>query len=128
MVRRLVEYQQVDLFIHQHAQPEPALLAAGERRNGLEHVLALKQIRAQPVTRGLHGAVFLIEHRVEERPLRVCKVDDLRQIRPLDRGAEFNVPCARFLAEENFQERGFPRAVVAEQRDPLASRDLQFNI
>ena len=69
MVRRLVEDEQVDLLVHQHAQPQPALLAAGEGADRLEHVLALKQIRAQPVARGLHGAVLLIEHRVEERPL-----------------------------------------------------------
>lgn len=58
VVRRLVEDEQVDLLIHQHTQPQTALFAAGKTRNGLEHVLALEQIRAQPVTRGLHGAVF----------------------------------------------------------------------
>ena len=65
MVRRLVEDEEVDLFVHQHAKPEPRLLAAGKRRYGFKHVLALKQIRAQPVARGLNGAVFLVQHRIQ---------------------------------------------------------------
>jgi RNase P/RNase MRP subunit p29 len=128
MVRRLVEDEQVDLLVHQHAQPQPALLAAGEGADRLEHVLALKQIRAQPVARGLHGAVLLIEHRVEERPLGVGKVDDLRQVGPLDRGAEFDAARARLLAEENFEEGGLAGAVVAEQGNALAARDLQLDV
>ena len=81
-------------------QPQTALFAAGKTRNGLEHVLALEQIRAQPVARGLHGAVLLIEHRVEERPLGVSKVDDLRQVGPLDRGAELHAARTGLLAEQ----------------------------
>lgn len=100
MVRRLVKDEQVDLLVHQHAQTQPALLAAGEGADRLEHVLALKQIRAQPVARGLHGAVLLIEHRVEERPLGVGKVDDLRQVGPLDRGAELHAARTGLLAEQ----------------------------
>ena len=52
------------------------------------------------------------------------KVDDLRQVGPLDRGAEFDAARARLLAEENFEEGGLAGAVVAEQGDALAARDL----
>ena len=121
MVRRLVEDEQVDPFVHQHTKPQPRLLAAGERRDGLEHVLALEQKRSQPVARGLHGAAFLIQHRIEQRPLRVLKVDDLRQVRPLDRRSEFDLASARLFAQQHAQKRRFARAVVAQQRDALAA-------
>ena len=52
------------------------------------------------------------------------KVDDLRQVGPLDRGAEFDAARARLLAEENFEEGGLAGAVVAEQGNALAARDL----
>ena len=100
VVRRLVEDEQVDLLIHQHTQPQTALFAAGKTRNGLEHVLALEQIRAQPVTRGLHGAVFFIEHRVQQRPFGVGEMNDLRQVGPLDRGAELHAARTGLLAEQ----------------------------
>ena len=101
MVRRLVEDEEVDLFVHQHAKPEPRLLAAGKRRYGFEDVLAFKQIRAQSVTRGLDGAVFLIQHRIEKRPLGVLKMDDLRKICPLDRGAEFDFAHTCFFSQQH---------------------------
>lgn len=91
MVRRLVEHEQIDFFIHEHAQPQPRLLAAGERADGLEHVLAGEQECAEAVARRLGRAVLLIEHRVIERALRVGKVDDLRQIARLDGRAELDL-------------------------------------
>ena len=56
------------------------------------------------------------------------KVDDLRQVGPLDRGAEFDAARACLLAEENFEEGGLAGAVVAEQGDALAARDLQLDV
>ena len=64
MVRRLVEDQEVDALVHQHTQPQAALFAAGELADRLVNVVALKQERAQPVTRRLHRAVLLVKHRV----------------------------------------------------------------
>ena len=95
MVRRLVEDEQIDLLVHQHTEPQPALLPAGERRDRLEYILALKQIRAQPIARRLHRAALLIEHRVKQRSLRMVKMDDLRQIGPLHRRPEFDLSAVR---------------------------------
>ena len=51
----------------------------------------------------------------------MLEVDDLRQVRPLDRGTEFDLACARFLSEQNLQKRRLARAVVAQQRNALAA-------
>ncbi|CAN3960960.1 Ribonuclease Z, partial [Dysosmobacter welbionis] len=50
MVGGLVQDQEVDLVIHQHAQPQAALLPAGEHRHRLEHVLAPEVVCRQPVS------------------------------------------------------------------------------
>ena len=127
MVRRLVEHEQIDFFIHEHAQPQPRLLAAGERTDGLEHVLAGEQECAEAVARRLGRAILLIEHRVIERALRVGKVNDLRQIARLDGRAELDLSLRGQLAEQHTQERRLAGAVVAEQRNALAAPHRQLH-
>ena len=129
MVRRLVQDQKIDFFIHQHTQPQAALLAAGEGRDGFEHVLPLEEEGAQPVPRHLGRAVLLVEHGVVERPLRVVEVDDLRQVRRLHRGAELDLAVVgQGLSQEDFEKRGLAGAVVAQQGDALPALDLQLHV
>ena len=128
MVRRLVENEQIDLFIHQHTKPQPALLAAGQASDGFKHVLAFKQKRAQPVARGLHRTALFIEHGVEQRPLGMGEVNRLLEIRPFDRRAKFDSARAGLLPQKHAQKRRLARAVVAKQGDALAASDLQFHI
>ena len=58
----------------------------------------------------------------------MLEVDDLRQVRPLDRGTEFDLACARFLSEQDLQKRRLARAVVAQKRDALAACNLQVHV
>ena len=58
----------------------------------------------------------------------MVEVDDLRQICPLDRGAEFDLALAGLLAEEHLQKRGLSGAVVAEERHTLAAAHLQLDV
>ena len=81
MVGRLVQNQEVDLVIHQHTQPQAALLAAGQDGHRLEDVLTPEVIGRQPVSGRLGGNAPLGRHHVlHQIPVRVVKVDDLRQI------------------------------------------------
>ena len=77
MVGGLVQNQQIDFFIHQHTQPQPGLLAAGEIAHAFEHILPLEHEGSQPVPGGLGGAVLFIEHGVVEAALRVVEMNDL---------------------------------------------------
>ena len=121
MVGRLVQNQQIDLLVHQHAQPQTGLLAAGEVAHLLEYVVPLEQKRAQPVPGCLGGAVLFVEHGVVQAALRVVKVDDLGQIPPFHRGTELNLSGAVLLPQQALDEGGLARAVVAQQGDALAA-------
>ena len=88
MVGGLVQNEEVDLLVHQHAQPQAAQFAAGQDADGFEHVLPLKLIGCQTVPGALGRDVLLgVQHGVHQIPLRVVEVDDLLQIRPLYRRA-----------------------------------------
>ena len=128
MVRGLVQDQQIDLFIHQHTQPQPGLLAAGEGSHGLEHILTGEQKLAQAVTGDLWGAVFLIEHGIVKTPLRMGEFDNLRQISPFDRGTELNLTGAVLFSQQTLEEGGLAGTVVTQNGDPLAAFYLQLHI
>ena len=78
MVGGFVQNQQIDFFIHQHAQPQPGLFAAGQVTNLLKDILSLEHKRAQPVPGHLGRAVFFIEHGVVKGSFRMVKMDNLR--------------------------------------------------
>ena len=80
MVGGLVQDEQVDLLIHQHAQPQTALLTAGQGGHRLEHVLSPEVEGGQPVAGSLGGAVLIVDHGVHQVALRVGEVDDLGQV------------------------------------------------
>ena len=87
VVGGLVQHQKVDLIIHQHAQPQPALLAAGEDRHALEHVLPPEVEGPQPVPGRLGGHAPLgVEHGIHQVPPGIVEVDDLGQIGAAHRG------------------------------------------
>ena len=121
MVRRLVEHEKVDVVPHENAEPQTALLAAGEHRNGLEHILAPEAERRETVSRRLRIALRLPEHRVHHIARGIVKPHELRQVRALYRGAEMD-PAAvrRFLTGDAAEQRGLARTVVADERNALA--------
>ena len=129
VVGRLVQHQQVDLLVHQHAQPQAALLAAGEDGHGLEHVLPPEVEGPQPVPGGLGGHAPLgVEHGVHQVPLGVVKVDDLGQVGGADGGAVFDPALVGpLLVHQDFQQGGFSRTVVADEGDPLAALHPQVH-
>ena len=95
MIGRFVQDQEVDLLIHQHAQPQAALLTAGKDGNSLKHVLAPEIKRAQTVPGGLGGhAVFGVEHGVHQAAVRIVKTDDLgRRCEPQGRSGSGHCPA-----------------------------------
>ena len=79
VVGRLVENEKIDLLIHEHAELQPAHLAAGEHGNALKNVLARKMERREPVSRALgRHAAFGVEHGIDEITARHIECDDLR--------------------------------------------------
>ena len=83
----LVQHQEVDALVHEHTQLEPGTLAAGQGVDGLEHVLPLEPEGAQPISCLLSGAILFPQHGVQQRPLRILKLDDLGQAALADGGA-----------------------------------------
>src|SRR5699024_12747263 len=114
VVGGLVQDQEVDLLIHEHAQPQAALLPAGEDGDGLEHVLSPEVEGRQPVPGGLGGhASLVVEHGVHQVSLRVVEADDLEQVGHPDGGAAAEPPLVRLLLpHEDLQEGVLVRSVV----------------
>ena len=55
-------------------------------------------------------------------------MNDLRQVGDLRRGAELDAALVGvLLAHDHLDERGFSRAVVADERDALAAGDLEVH-
>ena len=127
MVGRFIQNQQIDLLIHQHTQPQPALLAAGEGSHSLEHILTLEHKRTQTVTGDLRGAVFLIEHGIIKCPFGVREMDDLGQISPLHGGTELDLTLTILITQQTFDEGGLACTVIAQQRDPLTTLNVEVN-
>ena len=127
MVGRLVEDQQVDFLIHEHAQPQTALLAAGEVSDGFEHILTGEHKLSQTVTGDLRRHVLFIEHGVVKAALGMVKVDDLGQVSPFHRGTELDLAGEILIAQQALDEGGLAGAVVAQQRDALAALHGQIN-
>ena len=129
MVRRLVQDEEVDFFVHQHTKPQAALLPAGEDRDRLEHILPLEEEAAQSVPRLLRVAPGVVDHGVVQAPLRVGKADLLGQIAGLHGDALFHhAAVLGFLPQNDLQERGFPRPVVAQQGHPVAVLQAQGHV
>ena len=127
MVGRLVQNQEVDLVVHQHTQPQAALLAAGQDGHRLEDVLTPEVISRQPVPGGLGGDAPLGRHHVlHQIPVRVVKVDDLRQIGQLHLRPQPDAPAVRVhLVGDHLDEGRFAGAVVTDEGDALAPLHLQ---
>ena len=128
VVGRLIQNQQVDFLVHQHTQPQPGLLTAGQVPHLLEHILPLEQERTQPISGSLRRAVLFVEHGVVKASLRVVKVDDLGKIPKFYRRAELNLALTVLLAQKALEEGGFSRAVVAKEGDPLPALYAQVNV
>ena len=128
MVGGLVQDQKVNLFIHQHTQPQPGLLAAGKGAYGFEHILPLEQEGAQPVPGHLGGQVLFVEHGVVQAPLRMVKADDLGQVAPLDGGSKLDPAAAVLLPQQALEEGGLSGAVVAQKGNALAALHVEVHI
>ena len=90
MVGGFVQNQQIDLLIHKHTKPKPALFTAGQGGNRFEHILTPEHECTEPIPGRLGRTVLFIEHGIVERALWMIKVNDLRQICRLDRGTKPN--------------------------------------
>ena len=129
MSRWLVENKEVDVAPHQHTQAQAASLAAGERADGGEHVLAAKAEGGETVARLLRLTVTLVAHDIQHRRALIGKAHGLRQIGLADRGAEAQIAAVRrLLAEDQLQERGLPGAVIANERDTLAAAQREAEL
>ena len=71
MVCGLVEDEQVNVAAHEHTEPQTALLAAGKRSDGREHILAAKAEGSESVARLLRLTAAVIQHRIEQRALLI---------------------------------------------------------
>ena len=122
MVCRLVQNQQIHLVVHHHAQPQTALLPAGEDGNRLEHVLSREIVQGQPVSRGRGGEVPVGRNAVVHQiPVRMRELHHLRQIGNPGLRGDTNPAFVRvLLSHDDFQQRGFARAVVPDQGNPFA--------
>ena len=129
MVGRLVQDQEVDLVVHQHTQPQAALLAAGQDGHRLEDVLTPEVVSRQPVPGRLGGDAPLGRHHIfHQVPVQVVKVDDLRQIGQLHLRPQPDAPAVRVhLVGDHLDEGRFAGAVVTDEGDALAPLHLQGN-
>ena len=130
MVGGLVQDQEVDFLVHEHAQPQTAELAAGQDRHAFEHVLPLELVGSQAVAGGLGCYIALfVQHRVQKGTLRVVEVNDLGQIRRPDGGTHADDAAAYRLGPgDHVQQGGFAGAVFAEKGDALAALHPQVHI
>ena len=81
MVGGLIEDEEIDLLVHQHAKPQPCQLTAGQHADALEYLLAPELIGRQAVAGALRRHVLLfIEHGVHQRALGVGKMNGLLQV------------------------------------------------
>ena len=129
VVGGLVQNEQIDLLIHEHAKAQAALLPAGKGGDRLEYVLPPEVERSQPVAGGLGAAVLIINHGVHQVALRVGKLDDLRQIADPDRGPHAQPAAVRLLfPQDDLDKRGFSGPVVPQQGDALAPHYLQIHM
>ena len=129
MVGRLVQNEEIDLIIHQHAKTQAALLTAGEDGDGFHHILAPEFIRGQAVSGALGAEPPLGGHHVlHQVPVRMVEMDDLGQIGRADlrAGADPSVIGIQ-LAHDHFNKGGFAGAVVTDEGNALASLHLQGN-
>ena len=124
----LVQNQKIDLLIHQHAQPQSGLFAAGEVSYTLEYILTLEQERSQPVTGHLRRTVLFVKHGIVETSLRVVKMNDLRQIPPFDCGAKADFSGAVLLTEKALDKGGLAGAVIAQKSDSLSALNYKLHI
>ena len=127
MVGWLVQNQEIDLVVHQHTQPQAALLSAGEDGPRLEDVLSPEVIRRQTVPGGLGGNTPLGRHHIlHQIPVRVVEVDDLGQIGHFHLRPQPDASAVRVcFVHDHFDEGGFSRAVVTDQGNALAALHLQ---
>ena len=129
MVRRLVEYEKIDVAAHEHAKSQTAFLAAGQCADRREHILAAESEGAEPVPSLLRLTAAVVEHRVDQAPLGVVKRNYLRQVRRSYRRPEVEIPTVgQLLLHDELYERRFTRAVVADKRDTLTARDLEAEV
>ena len=113
MVGGLVQDQEVHLLVHEHTQPQAALLPTGENGDGFEHVLPLEEELPQPVPGLLGGTIGLVEHGVVQRPLRMGKADLLGEVPGFQGDALLHsAAVGRLLPQKNFQQGGLAGAVV----------------
>ena len=126
MVGGLVQNQEVDLVVHQHAQPQPALLTAGENGHRLEHVLPLEIVGRQAVPGGLGGETLLgPHHALHQIPVRMVEPDDLGQIGQLHLGAGPDPAVVGIqLPHNHLNQGGLAGAVVPDEGNALAPLHL----
>ena len=130
MVGGLVQNEEIDLLVHQHAQPQPAQLPAGQHADGFEYILPLKLIRGQTVARALGGHIlFGVQHGVHQIALRMVKVDDLLQVCPLHRWPKADsAAVAAFPPCQHVQKGGLSCAVFPDQGNTLAALHPQIYV
>ena len=120
MVGGLVQNQEVHLLIHEHAQPQTALLPAGEHGDGLKHILPLEQEFPQTVPGLLGIAPRLIEHGVVEAALRVGKSNLLGQVTHLyGEPLLHRATVLGLLPQNDLQQGGLSRPIVPQQGDAV---------
>ena len=130
MVGGLVQNEEIDLLVHQHAQPQPAQLPAGQHADGFEYILPLKLIRGQTVARALGGHIlFGVQHGVHQIALRMVKVDDLLQVCPFHRWSKaYRAAVAAFPPCQHVQKGGLSCAVLTDQGNTLAALHPQIYV
>src|SRR5699024_10781014 len=118
--------EEVEVPAHEHAQAQAALLAARERADGLERVLARKAEGAERVPRLLGRAAAVVDERVERRTLWLGELHVLGQVGELHRRATAHPARVRLLlAHDELHERRLAAAVFAYDGHALPARDLQ---
>ena len=122
VVGRLVQHEEVGPLQGQLRQRDPAALAAAQRANGLENVVATEekapQVRPRALLAQMAGVAYLVQH----EPLRIQVVVRLRVVADLHVVAQRGAPGERRdLADQRAQKRRLAAAVRADQADALAA-------
>ena len=126
VVGGLIQHQKVGALQRQQCQRQAGALAARERADLLEDVLAAEQVGRQVAAGGLGVHLLAQLQLFQHAALAVQAVVRLGKVAHLHAGAQFDLAFQRLdLAQHGLDERGLAAAVGADQRGALAAVQLQ---
>jgi len=130
VVSRFIEQQQIRTLPNDQRQHQARFLAARKALGGLDHFVGAEAEAAQIVTQLLFG--FLLGQAGQMLQRRFVRAEVLQlMLGEITQSNAFRQPDFTALwlefSRQQFNQRGFPGAVVAEQTDARAGHQIEFD-